>query len=368
MCVFPFSAIMTAAAALSPHTAPAQQITLSEAWEVGSPWGPEHTLWKRIGDAQIIGDRVFVVDVELSAGRVFDSDGNYLKELGGGEGRGPSEFLRPSTITRTRGGVAVYDHALDRRVHFDSLGTHLETLRLDAPGTLGLQRVWEGRHGWWIGWTGLIGRRTPERSVSDHLVLAWNSNNGVDTVARVPGNPFWITVPFQEALMMHTTEGMGPSGGMAVLGDSLLLLIDGYASTVRFYDLRAVGPKVREERKLPGTVVPVTHAHRAAATPLYIKRHPGSSWAEQVHIGDHFPAWSKVIGGTNEQIWLRRGGPEVLDPEAAERWVRWDVRSGALAEVHTPPGVRVLAFGEDRMVGVREDALDVQYLVMYRMR
>lgn len=165
----------------------AQEISVEQLWEIGEPEGAPETVWMRIMDATIHEEHIYVVDVALPTVRMFTLGGEYVRELGRA-GNGPSEFARPSSISVQGDSLRVYDLAQDRFTVFDKLGHHVRTRRVNGPegsaSSPSFLRVLDARDGWTVGTTGLIGRASPGKSISQHFTIAWNG----ERVALVHGS------------------------------------------------------------------------------------------------------------------------------------------------------------------------------------
>lgn len=350
----------------------AQSLSVERLWEVGGVDGPPEAIWMRIRDATLVGDRVYAVDIALPAVRGFTVDGSYVGEVGR-EGQGPSEFARPVSIAVVRDSLWIYDLAQDRYTIFDALGNHGRTPRMSPLGGRHLTRVWAARHGWHVGMTGVIGRSTPGRSIPVHRTLVWNEER-VDTLATFDGKAYWRRFDNLniDSLRLSTVLSLGPEGGPWVLGDSLLVQVDGARSLARIFRITPGGPELERTRSLPGRPRPLTPAEREGAIAWYFWFYGLDPDGTDHHIvevvpPDSFPAWSKVLGDGDGAIWLRRGGSELIDPDRGERWMRWSLEDGSLDWVELPPGVEALRFREGYMLGKRRGDFEVEWLVLYRV-
>lgn len=358
--------------AFTPSSSPAQELGLEQIWEIGAIDGPPETIWSRITDATIVDGRVFVADVELQNVRAFTVEGEYLGELGR-EGRGPGEFARPFTVAVTDDTLRVYDRPQDRWTVFDAHGQHVRTVRLEVPTEHNFfERIWKARHGWSLGQTGVIGRRWPHQSITDRYLIAWRSGEAPDTLASFHANPLWVDLAIFDSLRVSTTTDLGADGDAWLMGDSLLIVVDGTVSNVSLYGVTPDGFRKLRERPLPGTRRPFTERDRERVSEWYFgtvnpdARETGDIEAVVVH-SEWWSAWTKVRGDDAENVWLRRGGPWHLDSDAGERWVRWSLEDDSLREIHLPPGVEALRFREGYMVGVRTGEFGVEYLQLYRI-
>ena len=335
-------------------------------WEKGGADPPADAVWKRISDAAIFDGRIVAADIDLSEVRVFGVDGRYAKTLGS-RGEGPGEFARPISVSVVDDGVLIWDVALARAVRYDAGLQHLASLRVAPPGVSVLQELWEGPRGWWVAQTPLVGRRDSAQSISDHSVLAWRESGMVDTLAVFAGNPFWIYPRFQVGPVMHSVETIGPSGGVSMAGDSLVVILDGLRSELRVFRMSDGGPVEVRHVELPGEPTVVSREDRVAARDFYFGKYsvdPEQTSIRRIEIGDRFPAWTEVIGDRDGVVWVRRGGPEVLQPLGTETWMRVDLSTGSSKELELPPGVRAHDFEGGFVVGSKTDEWGIQSLVL----
>ena len=345
------------------------QIEVELVWEIGTVNGPAETIWDYIMDATIVDGAVYAVDIRLQTVRGFSVAGEYLGELGR-VGQGPGEFAQPISVTVVNDTLWIYDVTLDRWAIFDHDGRHVRTERTGSGYSplAFLNRLWPGRNDQWIGMTGLVQRSRPSQSVDDHYVLSWDDSGVVDTLAVIPGNPYWTERDWTDSLVMSPTESLGPSGGAWVLGDSLLALVVGTEALLYQLEER---PKLTHRSRLPGASRPITEAEAELAARAYYRTYgldPEESSTTGFVLPEQWAPWTRVLGDDEGNLWLRRGGPELVDPTQGERWVRWRIGSGERDEVLIPPGVEALRFRDGYMVGMGYGTLGTQRLYLYRLR
>ena len=81
--------------------------------------------------------QIYVVDAQAVSVKVFDANGEYLRELGG-EGQGPGEFQRPRSVV-TVGDVVIVGASRNARwSHFDLQGNHIRDHAYPIFDNLGL--------------------------------------------------------------------------------------------------------------------------------------------------------------------------------------------------------------------------------------
>ena len=87
----------------------------------------EEYIFAEPGGVATDGDRIYVTDRAASVVRVYDMEGQYLKDLGG-QGQGPGEMASPKGIGIAGDGRILVQDNRARRIHvFDADGTYLES-------------------------------------------------------------------------------------------------------------------------------------------------------------------------------------------------------------------------------------------------
>jgi hypothetical protein len=78
---------------------------------------------------------------------------------------------------------------------------------------------------------------------------------------------------------------------------------------------------------------------------------------------ESFPAYEEIRVDSNGFLWIRAlRRPRAEGPQ---RWLVIDPQGQALGEVEIPEGLRVLEIGDDYVLGVQRDDLDVEHVRVY---
>ncbi len=114
------------------------KVSFTEVAAVGSADGNGNEILGDIADYVIDKDKkLYILDRALLKIKVFTSDGKYLKTMGGGEGRGPGEFIQPTSLDiDSLGNIYVADIRGMSITKFNIDGVAEKTLRL---------RYWPGK-------------------------------------------------------------------------------------------------------------------------------------------------------------------------------------------------------------------------------
>jgi len=98
-----------------------------------------------------------------------------------------------------------------------------------------------------------------------------------------------------------------------------------------------------------------------------------------VHFEDQYPAWRRFISGVGGTLWVQRPLPvsalsdEELEealgqrPPGSSEWDVFDPEGRYLGVIELPCTDQALTFAGDRIYGLWEDELDVQYVVAWRI-
>ncbi len=103
---------------------------LVEELSIGVDAGEEPYMFGRVGGVAATDDRIYVLDRQVNAVRVYDQGGAHLFDIGTG-GQGPGEFDRPDFMALDGLGN-VYVHGRGEIEIFSADGKHLDTWGLGA--------------------------------------------------------------------------------------------------------------------------------------------------------------------------------------------------------------------------------------------
>ncbi|HKP74149.1 MAG TPA: 6-bladed beta-propeller, partial [Longimicrobiaceae bacterium] len=195
---------------------------------------------------------VYVLDVGDQVVKVFDAAGRFVRRLGR-RGMGPGEFTHPVGLT-VDSVVTVFD-ALQSRVSVFSLaGVHLRTRRLPAPNGVALATRYPLRDGFAVGMTAARHSYGSPMDDPHHTVLLVGPDGRLADTLLVyhSGATIWhaagATLPWGIA-----ASDFGPAGAWAVLGDSVVALVDGYGGSVRWLLVSAGRVRPLHAARLPAS-------------------------------------------------------------------------------------------------------------------
>ena len=327
----------------------------------------------RAAARQSDGDFV-VVDGGTREVRLYDRDGTYIRAFGG-YGSGPGEFRNPTQVLVSGfDDVVVWDDAIFRITRFDSAGSLVSVRSVDRgqiakaiepplyPGMghlvqddLVLIRLVE-KTGKGVG-SGVSRRRSGAFRVSADVsrvdtLMFFGDNEEVSVESP------WGRTLVAPPLARTTVMAVQPALSEVCLGDQARPEItcfgpDGSRTVIRW---ESESEPVREEEvaawlektvDLWSTKVSEDIARRTLA---------------QVVPPETRPHYSRVTLDRVGNLWVERGRVEPLS-ESVEHLV-FDP-SGALLGVVALPPMEILDIGEDYIMGIHRDELDIEYVQMF---
>lgn len=335
---------------------------------IGTVAGDESLQFHRINDAIRTSDGAIVVLDGSRTVRRFAPDGSHLWTAGG-PGDGPAEFRFPSMVAEIAGDSLIVWDASNRLTVFtrDGVFARDAAVALEGPsvawGLSGARQV-------------LIDARRAERTridnheavvaTSEHLLVATDG-----TVARELGRRTY-GVNFQEVdargafspAIFATSAVFGPGREGVWYGDtesyelreftgadSIARIVrwQGPDRTVQEDEYRTVVAKWQDDTDDPAI-------RRFLAE--YGNTHPRSST---------FPAFEQLFVDREGRVWLR----DYVKPHRDDGERRWLILSPdgerILARLTHPASLTPMAAGEDWLLAVRRDEMDVEWIALYEV-
>ena len=338
-------------------------------YEVGSTEGEEPYLFTWItGARQLLDGRVVILERTNCDFRFFDADGVFLGRAGG-FGEGPGEFRSFCFFVDSPGNPNVllgYDGV--RLSFFDDRGRYSHRLRVswrgrNVPhirGVAGDQVLASSPF-----FSNAIGGLPSRPSTADFALLqlgSWRPSwegffqgQQVYTVQLSDGTLAGHTLPFD----ILPEVAMGTDGFYLTLGED-------QGPEILEYD--AAGSLRRIIRLAEASVAPSPEAldrlaeYRHAGTPEYW-RETGierlRSLFEEMPLPETIPVFSRLLIDEGGLLWAELHRYDVRRPP---RWLVFGPNGEGLGSVDMPAGLNVLQIGQDFVLGVWEDELEVQYL------
>lgn len=342
--------------------------------EVGGD--PRYTLDRVFWPQRLTDGRIVVPNTRGGTLKIYNAAGQYVTELGR-QGEGPGEFSFIGHVAADpHDTIRVYDVDLNRITIFAPDGRLARTVRIEMTGYY---------YGVMVGWfaNGAFAlTRTSDRALSayrgdwrDTLDLEWHAADGsVIGRAGVWGGVRRFTTPDGRRFVHPFTPRF-----MAASSRQEAALGDGYGSHVK-----VVGPcgQLRQVLRWNMAVSELTDAQyrEFAATvaalfpeeelPVYLRALAESPETRRVPqyaallwdaLGN---LWVRQYDWLQDSNWIDQGYRGTTGPGT---WWVFDAEGRWLGSVPTPDRLDVSVIGQDYVLGVHRDSLDVERVRMYRL-
>lgn len=363
-----------------PDTAAATRVDEARRlFSIGAPDGDERYLFGEIADVALSrgGDTVFVLDRMERHVKAFTRDGRYLFRFGR-RGKGPGEYEDPISLVTLpwNGGLGVWDVHLQRLTF---LGTDGTTLRTHSP----MQQTELARQGKRLRAHG--GGFVMELN-DDALVVAPENQRGrlirLDTLGQVRDTLFDFAIPYvrgshQQAggeLISATWEYAPywtPRPQWEVLPDGEIVLAPG--GRPELFRFSADG-RARLRVTRPWQPEPVTRGERVLnlsasqergmygqGIPIFLLEPVNRKYFARVR-----PAVTGLLTGPGGETALRRFSAEEHWEGKGRTWDWLSADGRPIGATRYPAGFEPRIVTADRVLGLRRDTVDVDYLEVYR--
>jgi len=369
------------------------------AWREGSGWRVVEPALVQIGvtegderyqlfDAQQVARLSDGTILVLNAGtqeiRFYDATGRFLRSIGG-RGRGPGEFQVLELIAVTAGDtILAYNRIPPQLAVFNAAG---DLLRVDPVPRPGDRSSFEG-----IAMP--AGILHANRVVLSAQPVAGRTLDFVDGLYRMPWPVAVADVPLArfdsvttapgiEVMLEHFGTGVRMSippfrRGMDILArDSIIWIAPNDDYTVRMLD--AAG-RVRRLVRVLSAPVRVTAEHLAAWRADLFARYPDLTQAQRAEtervlaampVPETMPAYDGIDVDREGNLWAHAYRlPGNTGPDSVRVF---DTRGRWLGDLSLPAGIKrqgqplPLEIGDDWILGIWTDALDVDYVRLYRL-
>jgi 6-bladed beta-propeller len=327
---------------------------------IGGDDAGEAYTFNRVSDVVSGADgTLYVLDAGDQAVKAYDDAGRFLRRFGR-RGAGPGEFTVAVGL-RVDSVVTVFDATQSRYSVFSLAGEHRRTRRLPAPGGVALATRYPLRDGFAVGMT--AARHSLGSPANDpfHTVLLIAPDGGLADTLLVYHSGGTVWHPVNAVLPWGiAASDFGPAGAWAVLGDSVVAVVDGYGGTVRW--LAIAGGRARQLRaaRLPIPSRAITREDLAA-----VERRLREESRRRVAL-EPPPRWSaatRALFADDGALWIQNGN----GAEESRIWTVFDREGRYLRRLQLPAGFALRSIRGDRLYGVAKTDLDVDVVRVFRL-
>mgnify|MGYP002624571824 CR=1 FL=1 len=314
----------------------------------------------RVADAIRAGDgSVVVADGASREIRFFDSDGS-LERVVGGEGEGPGEFDRFASLSPYRGdSLFVFDSWLRRATIYDAQGEFGRVLTLD-PGI-------QARDLLPVGGESLLG-------------IPWS----LETFDKVEGPyrlPYYLVVMTSNGAVIDTALTVPGSGGYKVPNEA-----GGYRDLAPLYILNAhvaasglggvvgsgerwefarldVNGRVRQIVRVPWMDRSLTTEEIERERAAMVRPQSSADYraiVARMEAPELRPAYGDLLLASNGWVWAAEYRSLRTEVDNPVRWLVFDESGAPVGRATTPSRFTLFEVGDEHLVGVRRDSLDVE--------
>ena len=347
-------------------------VRLVEEVAIGALDGAEEYLFGRVGDLAVDADGgIYVFDGQVPALRYYDSNGDYVRTLGG-RGEGPGEYMDASLgvgVRRSDGRVVMRDPRNMRLNVYNPDGSPSESWRVES---------------------GLFTQQATALDDSDHMYLK------ILTGQPKPNEPWPMAVLHMDhrgqvldtivpPTLPNEPSGVSPFSKIWTVSRSGGLLV-GVNDRYVIHHYRPDGTVLRIVREIePVGYAPEEKAEREARDAWMIRTQGQFMTSDLPPVPDFKPFFRSILVGEDGRIWVRRSwqaekgeavqapaqpGREPPPPTSWREPAVYDVfeaDGSFLGSVRLPPRVSVSVFRGDQVWGVRRGEFDESYVVRLRL-
>jgi hypothetical protein len=311
----------------------------------------------QINGAVRLDNGYLIVNASAGEVRLYGDDGRVIRTIGV-EGSGPGEFLTPRLAGRTGGDSVVVADDMNRRVAIICDGERVcDEWTLPAAGNpIGI-----------VGNHVLLGEVVPDMSTDrvsydrHRFFKAERRGTALDTLfeldsapriaRRIDGRLISTPVPFSRpGSMTLVPEGIAVTNGQ----DASILIVD---TTGAAADIQ-----------LPIEVIDVSREQfdaeidRRLGTMDGARREAFAEFYADMPRPEHRTPIQRILADRLGLIWV-----ELEGTGAVQEWLVVDASGQVLARASTPADLLVTEIGEDYIVGLWRDEMEVEFVHAYRL-
>lgn len=335
---------------------------------------PDHLLYRVIGAVGLAGGRVVIANEGSLELLFYDKDGNLLHRAGR-RGGGPGEFQSLEWLSRYGPDSVLAVDVWGQRVsYFDADGNFGHSVRLEPNERIPFPRpVGVFADGSLLATQGTfhLGGDPPVRTERMQQPLFRYKADGrtATLLGSFPG-PEWVIAPTgPRGQMERRRRPFGCSTVFAAAGDRFYVG-DNAAYEIRVYS--AAGRLLQVTRKW-ATPIPLEASDIRTFQDSVLAAADASSRAQMRILFERlppppptYPAYAPDIHVDGDlNVWVRESS---RPGHQRSEWTVFSDGGELLGTVVMPPGVAVLDIGDDYVLGLQRDQLDLEYVRKFRLR
>ena len=325
--------------------------------------------------------RIKVPDRGSHEVRLFDQEGTFLQSFGG-PGQGPGEFsLAPAKTYAYRGDSIAVVEATGRTIHiFGSDGEFGRTITPEfryqrSQGAVPRQSCCviheplpDGR------WVAQYPEEGPVdgsgvRRGSFELLLLSAEGEHLGRLGTFPGG-LWRDAPSEHPSPITRVTLSGTP--QVSIRDDRILLGNGEDFRVDEWDGEGTWVRsIRIDREPPAFDQDARRAYERGMREAAAEAESTGHSAELMRAGfdvlpDHLPAYSRILTDPDGRMWLLAATVPRVHPTPRHALVL-DPEATVLGQVDLPEGLHPVQIGDDEILGITRDELDVPRVVLHRI-
>jgi len=341
--------------------------------QIGEAEGAPEYMLNNVRSVVRLGSGEIVMAVGSTEIRMYDADGRYLRTVGR-RGAGPGEFQLLSALHRLPGDtIAAYDLQTRRISLHDPRGTFLRSFTVVTPGESGYpQVVGILSDGSLIARLGRMGDTPPpdglQRAPEVYLHL---DSVGVrlDSITRQPGSERYLrTSESGGQLSMSVVNPLFGRAQIAAVGGGRLLVGSNDSWQIEEYLPDGTLTRVIRRRVEPRRLTRAVADSAIAAVLEDASSEEGRRRMQEAYEAmpspETMPFYLSAKVDDAGNLWVQEFGPA---RNAAVDWSVFDPEGRYLGTVTVPDRFRVEHIGDDFVLGVGRDEMDVERVEMYAL-
>jgi hypothetical protein len=343
-------------------------VTGEPALEIGALEGdPEYQLFRVTGAHRFGDGRIVVANGGTHQLRFFDAQGRHYRSVGG-EGDGPGEFQGLRLLEAFAGdSLLTFDQRQRRMAVFDSAGTYIRSvtpvglefymlLGAFADGSPLLQAIN-------LIMPDEIADGAERRPVNYHVLDVAGTTTA--TIGPYAGQEMHLIA--RADMVTINTVPFGRGAFARIAGDRVVAAAnDTYSLDVYRRDgarEAVIRLAVEPQEVRPGDYEFLRDEAMASVRSDFQRQTEGESW-DAMPRHETFPAFHSLMADDSGNLWVR---DYLVPSDDRSLWTVFDREGTALGKVETPAGLQIFEIGDDYVLGVWEDELEVEWLRLHAL-